>query len=183
MIPRDDLNLDDLTARKALASTLWTERRRAGLTTVDLAGLLGVCRSTTNTMERSTSWAVPRVQAWARVLDLRFRMRLTGLIVPDDGDVYAEILAMAMATAFGSRDEDRLHLLATVNDLIRCRVAAGLTPADLGERIGVSGRAVELWEESHESTLLKLVQRYARGLGGSLALDVEPVPQVVAVAS
>jgi DNA-binding XRE family transcriptional regulator len=177
MIPRGDLHPDDLAARRTLASTLWRERRRAELTTVDLAAVLGVSRSTANSMERYTSWTVRRVQDWARAVDHRFRMQLTGLTVPDDGDVYAEILAMSIP--FGGRDEDRLHLLATVNDLIRCRIAAGLSCADLGVRMGVSGRAVELWEESHESTLLKLVQRYARGLGGSLALDVEPVAAAV----
>jgi hypothetical protein len=153
--------------------------RRPGRPRRLVAALLGMSRSTANSMERHTSWTVRRVQDWARAVDHRFRMRLTGLTVPDDGDVYAEILAMA--TPFGGRDEDRLHLLATVNDLIRCRAAVGLSCAEWEARMGVSGRAAELWEESHESTLVKLVQRYARGLGGALTFDVEPV--AVAVAS
>lgn len=137
--------------------------------------------------ETTTQWSVRRVSRWSRLLEHRFRMTIVGLVIPDDDDLTAALLAAA--TPFGGADEDFLHVRAVVNDLARVQAAQGVTDYALGRRIGCSNRAIARWVEKPEVCYLKTVQRYARGLGeiqrersgagGHLNLDVVPVSVAV----
>lgn len=122
--------------------------------------------------ESTTQWSIRRVQAWARILDHRFRMTITGLDVPP-ADLHHELLRLAVP--FGGLDEDALHILTVIDDLARYRIARGVGYNEAGRRIGVDGSAVRGWEDFPGRVLLKTAQRYARGLGGSLTLEVVPV--------
>jgi hypothetical protein len=127
--------------------------------------------------EITTQWGTRRLARWARLLEHRFRMHLTDLVVPDDDDLDAALLAVA--TPFGGVDEDQLHVRTVVNDLARIHRGQGLTNYALAKRIGCSNRAIARWSEKPDRCYLKTLQRYARGLGGSLALEVAPVSVAV----
>lgn len=126
--------------------------------------------------EATTQWSVRRVCRWARIVEHRFRMTVTGLEVPA-ADLTADLLRVG--TPFGGLDEDGLHILAVIDDLARYRIHRGLTFNETGRRIGVDGSAVRGWEDHPRRVLLKTAQRYARGLGGALALAVVPVSAAV----
>lgn len=122
--------------------------------------------------EDNLQWGVSRVTRWARLVEHRFVMTIEGLTLPDDDDLTAELLRVA--TPYGYFDEDQLHVRAVVNDLARIHRGQGLTNYALAKKIRCSNRAIARWTEKPDRCLLKTVQRYARGLGGSLALEVMP---------
>lgn len=177
MIERPELHQDDPLNRWALNRKLWKLRNDAGLTAAGLGRTLGITRSAMNDMERDTSWAVRRVQAWSRGLRHEFRMTITGITVPDTDDLMAELYAIA--TPQDPAEADRLHLLTVVNDLIRVREHTGITYRELGQRMGVNDRAVRGWEHQPHGSLVKSAQRYARAIGGALQLDVVPASALV----
>jgi transcriptional regulator with XRE-family HTH domain len=180
MIPRPELHPDDPAARVVLNRRLWKIRQDAGITTTELAARLGTGRETARDLEKSSSWEVRRVQAWARALDHRFAMIVTGIRLPEPD---FDAMALRAVTTFGALDEDRLHLRIVVDDLVRAQRASGESITSFARRCGVNGRAIIGWERDHEATLLKMVQRYARALGGSLELAVLPVRAPAEVAS
>jgi transcriptional regulator with XRE-family HTH domain len=176
-----DLHADDTAARAALRELMVRLRQDAGLTQPDLASRLGITRSSVNDMERATSWAVRRVQAWCRALNHQLVLSVDGIAVPARPDLWAELYTVAAAPSDAGRD--RLHLLATVHDLIRAREALGWTGEELARRAGVHGRAIRQWEDSPDGSMVSSVQRYARALGGALTLTVVPVLEHAAATS
>jgi DNA-binding XRE family transcriptional regulator len=178
MILRPELHDDDPLNRERLLQQLRQVRREMGLGPGLFADGLGVTKTMFNHIETHTAWQVRRVQAWARLLDHRLRMTITGLVVPGDNDPTAAILAAT--TTFGAFDEDQQHLFTVVNDLTRIRRHLGWGYQRMGQQMGVTDNAARAWERDHAATLVKMVQRYARGLGGALLLELEPVPALVA---
>lgn len=136
--------------------------------------------------EGTTQWGVRRVNKWARLLEHRFTMTITGLTIPDS-DLSADLLRLG--TPFGGLDTDDLHLLTVVDDLARYRIHHRISYMDVGRCAGIDGSAVRGWEDQPRHLLLMTVQRYTRALGeiqrqrggvdGWLALEV--VPAAVAV--
>lgn len=166
---RPDLDPEDRLARMRLAADLRKLRIEQGLNRVQLSTDLGMARTAVSSMERGTSWAVRKVQGWARPLGHRFTMTVRGLVVPD-ADHGVDI------PAFGDADEDLLHLRAVIDGLIRVRLAAGLSREDMASRMWVTPACVAKLEENPDEALLRMVQRYARGLDGSLGLNLERLP-------
>ena len=177
MMAGRDLHVDDYTTRIRVGAELEQIRRDAGLRLVDMTALLGMSpRSTFGKFARQTSWKLPRLQGWARVLEHRLQLSIVGIRVPTviaAGDSYTQMLSMSVA--FGAQDEDHLHLMTVCNDLIRARTAAGVTVNHHATTIGLTHRAVSDWENEHHNTSLRVVQRYARGLGSSLSVGIVPV--------
>lgn len=172
MIRRPELHPDDLTNRVALNRRLWALRQEASLSAVDLGTQLGMGRSAVNDMERDTSWAVRRVQAWSRGLGHQFRMTITGIAVPDTDDLMAELYAVA--TPATDAEADQLHLLTVVNDLVRARQHLGITYRELSALMCVNDHAIRGWEDRPQGSMVKSVQRYARATGGALDLALVP---------
>jgi hypothetical protein len=179
VIDRPDLDPADFTARIAVRDRLKQIRLDRKLSCRALCEVAGWSRWTADHLEHAENWGVRRVQAWSRVLDHRLRMTVVGLVVPDDDNLDAELLRIA--TPFGALDEDNLHTQAVVLDLARIRAGKGIGYSALGVRIGAGDRAVRGWEDKPTHCYVKTIQRYARGLGGSLTLDVVPVNVAVAV--
>lgn len=173
-----DIDPADLAARVELRTQLHGLRKDMDLSGENVArlcgfGNLGAVRS----LERRTNWEVWRLQRWARGLDRMLRLHIIGLTLPDD-DITSMVLRAT--TAFGARDEDDLHLRIVAHDLIRTRKAMFSRP-EMASRCGVTEGAVRDWEAQPQSSVVRLYQRYARALGGTVTLELQPV--VVAVAS
>jgi hypothetical protein len=177
VIDRPDLDPADFAARVAVRERLRVIRRERKLSCRALCELAGWSRWTVDHLEHAENWGVRRIQAWSRALDHRFRMTIAGLVVPDDDNLDAELLRVA--TPFGALDADNLHTQAIVLDLARVRVAKGIGYSALGAHIGAGDRAVRGWEDKPTRCYVKTIQRYARGLGGSLVLEVVPVAVAV----
>ncbi|WP_433731107.1 hypothetical protein ACQP2Y_21835 [Actinoplanes sp. CA-051413] len=173
MIDRPDLDEQDFINRLRLRDDLRDLRRSAGLSCRAVSFAAGLNHRAIHEAESTLQWSVARVQRWARALDRRFTMTIVGLSLPDDDDFEAELLRLA--TPFGGADADHLHVRAVVNDLRRIHWAQGLSNQALAKKIGGSNRAIARWAEKPHACYLKTLQRYARGLGGSLALEVVPV--------
>jgi len=182
MIDRPDLRSEDLANRVALRDLL---RQVRVDTHGSLRGLRNASREAglgarfVEDCEDTAQWGVRRVQTWARFLGHRFRMDITGLTVPDDGDITAAVLADVVT--FGWADEDQVHIRQVVNNLARIRRHQQISYGRLSRIVGCGDRAIQGWEDQPERCHVKTVQRYARGLGGALALDVVPMPAVVPV--
>lgn len=166
-----EVNPSDLAARMALRTSLRRLRadlKLSGQCVSRLAGFddPGAVRA----MERGTSWAVWRVQAWARGLGWVFRMRITGLEVPADD---ATAMVLKANIPFGGLDEDLLHLRVIAHDLIRTRKAV-MSRSEMARRCGVTAGATDDWEARPEESLLLMYQRYTRALGGALELELQP---------
>jgi hypothetical protein len=176
MIDRPDLDPQDYKNRTAVRDQLKQIRRQERLSCRALGDLAGWSQWTVDHLEHADNWGIRRIQAWSRALGHQFRMTITGLTVPDDGDFEAELLKVT--TAFGALDEDNLHTQAIVLDLARIRRGMGLTRKAFAAQVSV-GNHVRGWEDEPTRCLVKTVQRYARGLGGELALEVVPVDVMV----
>lgn len=177
MIRRPDLHPDDLANRQVIGQRLRAARIAEGVSAYELSARLNRSRTTGQDLESTSQWAVRRVQAWARALNHRFTMTITGVQVPTTYDLHADILRVA--ARFGAADEDRMHLLEVVNDLIRVREHLNIPYQEMADRLGVTDRAVRGWELYPSGSQLISAQRYCRALGGALTLNVSPVPVVV----
>lgn len=168
-----DLHPDDLVARIDLRAGLRQHRTDLDLSTEAVSRLAGFpYASAVRGLERMTSWEAWRAQQWARALGHALRLRIDGLIVPED-DMTS--LVLRSTTAFGGFDEDQLHLQIVAADLVRTRHAMGVTRAELGRRCGVNERAIREFEQSPLQSWLRTYQRYGRALGGIIRLDLQPV--------
>lgn len=177
MIDLPDLDERDFTNRLRLRDRLRDIRDGAGLSGRAVSASAGLNHRAVHEAESTLQWSVSRVQRWARALEHRFVMTIEGLTLPDDDDLTAQLLRVA--TPYGYFDEDQLHVRAVVNDLARIHRGQGLSNYALAKRIRCSNRAIARWTEKPDRCLLKTVQRYCRGLGGSLALEVAPAAVVV----
>jgi transcriptional regulator with XRE-family HTH domain len=163
---------DDVDARRRIAWQLRYIRQAAGLNQADLADHLGIDRSRISEREINHAWTVPHVQAWARGLARRIDMQVTGLAVPDDGDLLAAVYVGQQPRT--AEEEDRLDLRILVNNLARIRRHQGLTLREFGARIGCSHTAMWHREMEPDGAQVDSVQRHVRALGGVLQMDVVP---------
>lgn len=65
---------------------------------------------------------------------------------------------------------------AWIDALIKARVNAGITQAELAKRLGVSQPAVAKIE-SGKNVGIKTLKRYAKAMGYSLTFDLQVIPQ------
>lgn len=163
---------DDVTARGEVRDLLRTVRLDAGMSERAVSVAAGFTNHVVRDMELLPSWSVWRVQAWARGLDHRLRMRIAGIDVPDGGDF--ESMLLASSTAFGGADEDLLHLQTVVNDLRLVRERDGVSLREMDRRLGVTPGCTHRWITFAGQVKVSTLQAHTRALGGVLALDVEP---------
>lgn len=167
-----DLHPDDLANRDRIAVELHALRKTAGVTTRGLATLLGCTDGNISRMERRRKWRFMTLAGWARALDRRVNLTITGHPVPDDGDLLASIYANQNPTS--PMAQDRLVLRSTVHDLVRVRRAT-MTAEYAASRLGCGATAVFWWEDNNDGTSLMAVQRYARAVDCQVTADLIPV--------
>ena len=174
--PTADLHPDDTAARDRLAEALIGARHAARLSAAAVANRLGVTPNAVNQREACRGWRVSTVQQWARAVDRQLTISFDGIVIPDDGDDLAAIYAAAEPVS--ATAQDRLHLRATVNDLVRIRRHLGLTQAVVAARLGVTKPAVGVAESRPDGSRVASIQRSARALDGSAVFDLAPVEAV-----
>lgn len=172
----DDLHPDDLCTRLGLAGALRSHRETGGVTVAQVAAALHVDQSSVRRLEQRTTWEARTVMRYARALGRRIEWVLTGLTVPDDGDVLAAVYAVA-DTSLPER-HDKTHWRQTCNDLRRIR-RAGHTAAATAARLGVTEGAVYFWETNPDGSTVISGQRHARALGGALQWRLHPAARPV----
>ena len=160
-----DLHPDDAAVRQALRDMLVELRQRAGLTQRDLADRCGVGKSLVAQWELADGWMVSSLQRWA--LGLGYR-----LVLRPDGLPYTDVSVMRPVDETAAAEWDRLALLDALRS---AREELGVSTAALADALGVTGGAVRQLEAGRD-LLLASAQRYCRGLGGVLAVEVEPLP-------
>lgn len=159
-----DLHPDDLAQRECLRDLLVDTRHARAMTQANLADRLGKGKSTVANMELDLHWRISTVQRWARGLGLR--LLLTPAILSND--VY--LLPPADPDAAMAFDRQ-----AAIESLAEARRAARMTQQQLADRLGVTEAAVYSIEKERD-VLLLTAQRYCRGLGSFLFIDLEEVP-------
>ena len=160
-----DLHEDDLASRIALADELREIREAAGITSGDLADILGVTRTAVRALERRTSWEAPTIMRYARPIGRRIEFYLDGLELPDDDDVMS--LIYAAITPASPEQEDKAHWRQVCSDLRRIR-RANHTAVGFARLLGVNENAVHYWEANPDGSSIISAQRHARALGGRL---------------
>ncbi|MEU7170344.1 hypothetical protein ABZ949_02485 [Micromonospora tulbaghiae] len=163
---------DDVAARRALAAELRRCRLRLGMTQDHLARILGITGEAVRGLEkrRDDSWQVMTVATRARALGRRLSLTLTGVEVPEAVYSRAEVERLVCLPV----DADVLAVRLLVADLVRVRLALGLTLAELGVRLGCSESGAHRRERTSEVSRLATLQQHARALGGVLVVEVLP---------
>ena len=101
--------------------------------------------------------------------------------IPVDGDPLATVYeAMEPTTA---ADTDHLARAVLVRNLLRIRIAQQLRQVDVAAAIGISSKAVQLWEQGADGVMVAPAQRYARAIGAPLTFRLTPVDALVGVAA
>lgn len=167
----DDLDPADALIRAGLIETLRHYRQLRDLTPRKVAQLLGVTRPAIVSLEGRTSWEQRTIARYARVVGCRVEWQIHDLVVPDDGDVMAVVIA-AGDTSTADR-ADRVHWRAVCNDLVRIRRAT-CSAVDMGRRLGRHENAVHYWEANPDGSTVIAAQRHARALGGALGWRLHP---------
>jgi transcriptional regulator with XRE-family HTH domain len=170
---------DDTAARAAVGSALAQARIRAGVTQWQLGLAAGLDRSAISNGERLLDQIIPIAQQRARIVGTRLVLEPTGLVVPPPTPE-SELLA-AMSDRGDPRREDELARLRLACLLRGVREAIGVPIRDLAARCGWSLRMCSyalVWDQPTSTrargVMLSTVQRLTRGLGGVLAVRVEP---------
>jgi hypothetical protein len=162
---------DDLRARVDLRTSLMSARDCLGLSVVAANRAAGFPhQGTLQTLEGATNWEMWRVQQWARGVGHVLRLHIEGLVVPAD-DVHSTILRAT--TAFGGFDADELHLRIVTADLVRARRHLKVSRSMLARRCRMDEKVLSTWEQDPGRSLMRIYQRYARELGGSVCPMLE----------
>lgn len=160
-----DLHPDDLAQRECLRDLLVDVRHIRDLSQSDLGYRMGLVGSTVTLMELRLQWRVSTVQRWADALGLRLVLS-TGLPGTNE-DVYLLRPAdPAAALAFDRR--------AFIESLAEGRRQVQVTQRRLGEKLGISENGVAAIEKEND-IMMANAQRYCRGLGSQLRIELEEV--------
>ena len=170
-IPQD-LDPVDAVVRKTLIDTLRLSREARGITTRQVADLLGTAKPAVPSLERRTTWGSRTITRYARTIGWRIEWLMHDLAVPDDGDVMALILSAANTST--PESADRVHWRIFCYDLTRIR-RASCTAAEMARRLRVTESAVFYWEANPDGASVNSAQRHARALGGVLGWRLHEV--------
>lgn len=172
-----DIHPDDPVVRDDLARQLIAAEAAIYPHPRDLDAAWGLATGTTAAMHKRTTWRASTAQRWARAVGRRLTFELEGLVVPDveDDSDWTALLLSAGDTSTPER-EDRVHLLTVCNDLVRVRLAAGVTAVAFATRLGLTENAVHWWQGNPDGTTITAMQRYARGLGGAVRPVLSDAP-------
>ncbi|MEU3455656.1 helix-turn-helix transcriptional regulator [Micromonospora sp. NPDC006766] len=171
-----DLDPADTAARRVLIGQLRGLRDAAGLNQRQVAQAMG-WKSTTGALyrvERGDNWQLRTLQTLARLYGQQLTVNL-GAPVPDDGDPLAAMYAAMHPTTPAAADE--LARAVLVRNLVRIRVDRGLRQEDVACVIGISDRAVRLWEQGSDGVMVAPAQRYARALEAPLTFRLAPLAE------
>lgn len=90
---------------------------------------------------------------------------------------YRSVLEMVMDTSseeFSEEFEKSLKETAIIRHLTACRVAAGLTQAEVGKRVGCSGPHISKLESKKDDKVkVGILRKYAKAVGAKLNISVE----------
>lgn len=165
----DDLHDDDRDSRQRLIETLRCSRKTRRLSFARIGRLLGISMPATAAIEARTTWQARTIMQYARTIGWAIQWHPVDLVVPDDDDVMAAVLA-AGDTSTPDR-ADRVHWRRVCYDLVRVRRAT-VTAVAMGELLGVTQNAVHHWEANFDGSSVIAAQRHARALGGRLDWDL-----------
>ncbi len=161
-----DLHPDDRLCRQDLVDTLTAWRIDHAIPRAQVGARLGgITPPAVKGIEDRITWEAPTIMAYARAIGWRIEWAITGLVVPDDDDVMATILA-AGDTSTPER-ADRVHWRSVCYDLVRIR-RAQCTAVEMGIRCRIHENAVHHWEANPDGSTVIAAQRHARALGGTL---------------
>lgn len=164
-----DLDPADADAREHLRDTLTGMRVDAGLSQRDLALWMGLHPSAVSLLESRTTWRISTVQRWAHALGHR-------LVLWPDGLPYVDVsMFRPQGDEMRAMEWDRRALIEAMAD---ARRELGITQRELAARLGVTEPAIGLAERESDVLMIS-AQRYCRGLGGSLGIDVVSLPPVL----
>lgn len=176
----DDLHLGDKLVRLRLRDWMRAQQREQGINDRLLAARVGHNSSWSHGILSTTSWRMATVQKMVRALrfGLTFNVDTAGVkLPPPEGALLSDIYA-------NNPDPDKREEAGRI-DLCglgrRYREALGLSPAQLGHRLGQEGKSVIAFETGDKPYyLLVTAQRYFRALGGMLVpvlttIDGEPM--------
>jgi len=169
-----DLHPDDALARRDLIAGIRGLREEAGLTGRDVAARMG-WKSPHGALwrvERADNWQLRTLQALARLYGRRLAVEIAAPL-PDDGDPLAAVYAAMRPASPAAADE--LTRAVLVRDLVRIRIDAGLRQEDVAAVMGVSDKAVQLWEQGADGVMVAPAQRYARAVGTRLTFRLTAV--------
>jgi DNA-binding XRE family transcriptional regulator len=167
----DDLDPEDRDIRLALIATLRHIRETDWITLRKISELVGVSRQAVRSVETSNNWEARTIMRHARALGWRIEWQLDRLVIPDDDDIMAIVVA-AGDTSTPER-ADAVHWRATWNNLTRIRRAT-FTAVDMAARLGITDNAVHYLETNPDGGAVISAQRHARALGGRMGWRLHP---------
>jgi transcriptional regulator with XRE-family HTH domain len=181
VITMPDLHPDDLAARIELTNTLKDLRRLQGLGLRPYAAILGTSFSRVHTIETdpTPNPSLLSLERRADALGHYLIVNMVGLPVIDD-----PITAILAAARQPTTPDDRAETTAAVLGarLNHARVGLGISVDTLAERLGISASAITKQHVAGPEARLATWQRYARGLGGSLNVQLAQL-QIAQVAA
>lgn len=143
-------------AAAGLVEQLARARRQQGVTQVDVAAAIGVTTAAVCGWEAHRDWPSPgSLCLWAMALGRSVR-------VVDDAS--GRWLSVSVAPRAGEAPQ-WYWLRCTVRTLRDVRREAGLTQAQVGELLGVSGWSVQMWENSRRVPALSRLLEWCGVLG------------------
>jgi len=172
-----DIHPGDTLARVKVRDTLRQLRVKEGLTSRDLSLRYSPSDESQSIFERGYSWHVGTVQRVSRALNRVFwmipQLPETNLVGDDivENDINLTILSAARVRTI--EDWDYLHA-AWVRSYLTAIRRESVEVGVFARRLNVSAKAVTEWERTDTDPYLHFVQRYTRGLGGSLKLAIWP---------
>ncbi len=119
-------------------------------------------------------WRLSRLQNWCTPFGLRLMMGVTfdseevDLEIESHPEV-APMLALSRTTGAWKKWQ-RIYLTSA---LTVARKHLGISTEELGQRLGVSSRAVWNWEATADELMLPKVLHHARALGGRIQMGLE----------
>ncbi len=158
-----DLHPDDHTARAALRDRLRHEREQRGFTVDEFAAATATSRGVVYNREsaKMASYRLDSLTIWANQLGQSFTIVATDVPGYHDNPI---------AAALECCGADAFQHAAEIDRLIAARTAR-LTSGRMASRLGTTQSAVSTVENRDTVTALLITwQRYARALGGRLAL-------------
>ncbi len=171
-----DLHPADMDVRLAVIRDLANLRRSAGMSRAELGRRIG-CTGEAVALAEKTA-ADPRVDRLQRTArGLNHRLTLTARFDPDLG-ANDPTVALFRRYAHHHPDPDTAdehHRSELLAHLTAQRRQLGLTARHVSRHIGRSESLISTLEQDAKPALLSSYQRYARGLGGHLAIDLQPL--------
>lgn len=177
-IAAEDISEDDHLEREKLRESYVSLRLHQGILPERLAVEHGFNRTLVSQFEMRSNWQVRTAQRHARMLDAQLLLEPRDLPLSLEPDDMSEMLRLMHPRSAERRDD--IHFAVVKNYLIRARMCIGLSTGDVAEVISRRRDSVQAWERSLDPTdMVFVIQRYARAIGGSLSLRLDPKPKAV----